>query len=350
MIFSVSERQTYKRCKRKWGLQSENREALEPVREAQALMMGSLVQSALSDWTEGKTTDAQSTLIAHARDYMVRVEADYLQRTGEMLPDEASDPLYEGIDLAREMVELYTTFHPTPLPSPYRAVRTEQRALCPIPTTEHWECNVCHYLPTPEDFNWHLPHDGIHRCPECSLTEVQWQPHFLRGTLDTLVQDQNGRFLPLERKTYKQRPRKDKLQNDDQMLAYCWLLVQLLGWDKYGGGVLYDGLWKRLPDKKHPIEDLFYRERFIRPREEIEEFGRLLAVEAMEMARDMQRPLEDLTINRRWEGCYDCGVARICEAMSRGEDVEYIRDTYYRRRRDNSGDVTDVTAEDDAND
>lgn len=30
--------------------------------------------------------------------------------------------------------------------------------------------------------------------------------------------------------------------------------------------------------------------------------------------------------------CWDCGVERLCSAISRGEDVEYIRDNYFKQR------------------
>jgi hypothetical protein len=156
--------------------------------------------------------------------------------------------------------------------------------------------------------------------------------------LDTLVQDiRSGRLYVLERKTYGVRPKVDKLQNDTQMIAYEWAIAMLFGWENLGG-TLYDGIWKRdyTSDyfrKKYKLSDLFFRHLFIHPREQIEEYASYLPTIMREMAT--ARP-EDLYYNRRWEGCYDCGMQELCTAMSRGEDVDYIREEYYKQRRDAS--------------
>jgi hypothetical protein len=355
MIFSVVEIETYHRCERRWGLQSENMSGLEAVKTAPALVLGSLIHSAIEDWTndvEERKVDPgyqvkapEEAFMAHAADYEVDTKAAYKAQVGADIDESELQGFYEGVSLGQQMAANYMAFYKTPLPKGYELVQTEQRTIVPIPGTEHLECNKCQWMPSVDamdDAYYAISHTvatisgsdiELFRCDNCNEYAMQKQPHYLRGTIDSLVREtRTGKLLGLERKTYAIRPTVEKLQQDHQTLAYNWVLQQLFGVDQVGG-ILYDGLWKRPLSKRHPkLEELFFRHHFIRPQEEIDEFERLLCIEVQLMAAAKWRGLENLTINRRWEGCYDCGVQRICTAMSRGEDVDYVIDTWYRKR------------------
>ena len=346
MIFSVSERAVFKRCRRMWDLTTDTRENLEPIKMAPALQLGAMVQAALSVWTEHPETNPADAFAVLSNEALEFESKSYEQRIGAPISEEELDPLYETIHLGLSMVNNYYEHYKVPLPPPYKAVQTEQRMFVAIPNTEHWECNECHWAyDNDSEYTWPKPNDAslTYKCPRCEAIAVTWQSHFLRGTLDTFVQNEAGKLFVLERKTYGNRPEPAKLQHDDQMLAYVWILTQLFGQHNVGG-ILYDGLWKRAepPKTKNKrtgqlltLADLFYREVFIRPPEELQEFEQLLAIEARDMCYAAQHNL--IYINRYWMGCHiDCKVERICSAMSRGEDVEYVVNQFYRQRPANS--------------
>jgi hypothetical protein len=336
MIFSVVERATFKRCERRWGLSSENMGNLEPARGAVALTLGSATHETLAAWTEyhhptgdpsvQASNDPGQFFLGRAVVYTEDTKQSYRQRIGAAISEDELAPLYDAFDLGKQMIDNYVDYYKKPLPDGFRSIRTEQRTLVSIPGTEHYGCPTGHFdLPPGKDADWQAS------CTLCGMG-ITWVNHFLRGTIDNLLEDQRGKLWGLERKTYAIRPTAEKLQHDDQMLAYDWILRQLFGWDRVGG-IVYDGLWKRPLSKRHPdLAELFFRATIIRPPDEVEEFGRLLVIEALQMAAAYARGLAQLTINRRWEGCYDCGMAQLCSAMSRGEDVDYVRSTFYRSR------------------
>ncbi len=349
MIFSVIEIETWKRCRRKWDFQSDNRQNLESRRHAAPLVVGSAVHETLEIKTNEPASNVAQVFAAKAEAALDIVEGNYVEEVGAgMSPDEAQ-PIYEGLKIGLKMMEAYEKYYPTPLPEHYKPVRTEQRMIVAVPGTEHWECNNCHWidLETPAPRDQGTPLEQVYNCrnPRYPLEPsfscpgpMTWQPYYLRGTVDTLVQDtRSGKLLVLERKTYGVRQKVEKLQNDTQMIAYEWILMMLFGWENVGG-TLYDGIWKRdytseYFRKKYKLADLFFRHRFMHPLEQVLEYASYLPTIMREMA--CAAP-QDLYYNRRWEGCYDCGMQQLCEAMSRGEDVDYIRDTYYRQRRDAS--------------
>lgn len=343
MIFSVVEIQTWKRCRRRWDLQSENRQALEPIRRAAALDLGSLVHLTLASWTDDPAASPTDQFMAHSNEMLDDVKVAYTERVGAPPSNVELDPLYEAIGLGQVMIKNYQAYYKRPLADEYKSVRTEQRGIVAIPNTEHLECDECHWIPDTDGY-YHEMTYGL-RCqrtflPHQTELTMSWQPHFLRGTMDNLVV-KDGVLYILERKTYKQRPTVEKLQHDDQQLGYIWMLNQLFPGQV--GGVLYDGLWKReTPTRGNGPEVLFFREVFQRNQHEIDEYGYFLAETANEMATVTP---EKLYLNRRWEGCYDCGVARLCDAMSLGEDVDYIRDTYFRQRSSGSSSLG-ISAED----
>lgn len=343
MLISVVERQSFKRCRRMWDLSADTRQNLQTISVVKPLVLGGIIQEALSEWTENPTLDPVESFARLSREALEDYSNRYKEHIGAPISEEELDPLYEVIGLGMAMTTNYRDYYKHPLPRGYHAIQTEQRAIIEIPNTSHWECNTCHYLPSVEFITeiivkYHVTLDAALDCPECAgEATITWQNHQLRGTMDTLVHDDKGKIHILERKTYGQRPSPDKLQHDDQMLAYLAIMTQLVGKESMGG-ILYDGLWKRAkpPASKtngRPtnIDDLFFRQIFLRPPEEIDEFWELLAKDALDMQLAIQHNL--ITINRQWAGCWDCSVERLCSAMSCGEDADYVRDTFYQQRK-----------------
>lgn len=332
MIFSVIEIETWKRCRRKWDLQSDNRQNLESIKLAAPLVLGTAIHETLALKTDEPTISHEEVLNTYKDKAILLIEemeANYKDEVGAKISIDEATPVYEQLALGMTMIEAYNKFYQHALPPRYKAVKTEQRMIVAIPHTEHWECSNCHAI-----YAGLNPPD---KCFNCDWV-ITFQPHYLRGTMDTLAQDVNtGMLYNLERKTYGNRPRIDKLQNDTQMIAYEWMLCQLFGWDNIGG-TLYDGIWKRDPNTKYfkshyKLDDLFLRHLFIHPREQLEEYQFYLTQIVKEMADACSRP-HMIYYNRRWEGCYDCGMLQLCDAISRGEDIEEVINTYYRQRRD----------------
>lgn len=320
MEFSVTEIELYLRCQRRWKLQAipPNGLGLSPFRGMPALILGGLIHKSLEAWQRAPS-DGNKFIDIAAEQY-VELQNQHIQQTGAMPSDEDLAPLLDSIDLGNEMIENYIAYYRTPLPKGYRFVQAEQEVVLEIPNTAHLECDTCHQV---------SPVIDTHYCGG----KVTWQPHKLRCTLDELVVDEHDKLWLLERKTYGNRPRKEVLQRHHQMLAYIWATSMLFGYENVGG-VLYDGLWKRSLRKERgkdrSLEDLFYREIFIRERAELDEFEKQTALVVTEMASKVS--LEDCVFNRRWEGCYDCAVQSLCDAISLGEDVDNIIAYEYIKR------------------
>ena len=186
------------------------------------------------------------------------------------------------------MIKNYVAYHKSPVPKDFRSIMTEQQVLIPIPGTEHQ----------------------------------------LEATLDGILRHKDGLLFVHERKTFGQHPRGNDLENNDQFLAYTWVLQQLNMGEI--GGVVYDGLWKRgeVPKGKK-MEDLFIRKAIPFVRDQLDEFELYLSAEASEMEAVLRGELAAYP-NRPWNGCWDDSTYEpLCMTISRGEDVQYILESHY---------------------
>jgi hypothetical protein len=310
----VTERASFKRCRRQWNYGSFNGLSLTPIIPKQALELGSLVHATHAEWVDHPNLEPDDIFLTLANNRLDEIKATYLKQVGANISDEELGPTLDGIGLGHEMMGRYKERWGTPLPENFVSVQAEQEVVVPIPGTEH-DCLACLGIGSHVD-----------PCPECAGTGVTC--HFLQGKLDGLVQDAKGRLFVLERKTYGMRPNPDALAVNDQFLAYMWILEQL----DIGpvGGILYDGMWKRTAKQK-PLEDCFLRIILTRSRAELSELGRELIGEAFDMdAANRDRRL--LYKNRRWEGCYDCLFQDLCLAESRDEDIDHLMKYRYTQR------------------
>lgn len=120
---------------------------------------------------------------------------------------------------------------------------------------------------------------------------------------------------------------------NDQFLAYTWLVKQL-GIAEGIPRTAYDGMWRRdrVP-RGSTFDKLFLRLLIPHAQARLDEFDRFLPLELNEMA-DLYRHTNKAYINRRWDGCWDCGVSSVCDAMSLGADYESVIQAEYTERTD----------------
>lgn len=291
MIVTATERDLYKRCRRKWDYGSLNRQGLQRIVAPQALSLGTLVHESLEGWLQHPDTDILDHFYTASTQMLEASKRNYADKIGLAISDEELQPIYDSIDLGRYMVTNYANHWKAPLGSKFRLFSTEQKITVPIPNTEH----------------------------------------LLECKFDGIISDDKDRLYILEHKTYNSRPTDISLRSNAQFLTYIWALTQMYD-SSIVAGLAYDGIWKRpSPPKGKKLEDMFIRHLLIRAPEELEENAHFLAMEVNEMAN----PELSIYVNRRWEGCYDCQYDILCLSQSRGEDIEYVRRTMFcLRERD----------------
>jgi hypothetical protein len=303
MIFSVTERQTYFRCRQLWRWASFNGDAWQPVFTKPALGIGRLWHQTQAEWSLRPLADPNELALDLANTELDRVREAYFTNIGAPISEIELGPIYDQMRIVLSMVRNYHTRWGTPLPAGFTMVAPEQTCVIPVPGTRH----------TAEDCSLY----GHENCDG---------QHYLEGTLDGLIADDYQRVYVLERKTYGQRPKVEVLNMQDQFLAYLWIL-RSLGIGEVGG-LAYDGAWKReVPPKGSTLEDLFIRVRLNRNKHELDRFAEHLTLEVTEMANN-----PPIYINRRWDGCWDCDFQSPCIAQERGEDFGFLLQSQFTRR------------------
>jgi len=252
------------------------------------LQLGTLIHAAHATWIEHPERDPAHLFAYYAQQDLARIRTQYHAQTGMNISEDELDATYENIKLGAAMMTNYKQHWKSPLDPEFIAIAPEQTVIVPIP----------------------------------------YSPHQIEATLDTLLQHRRtGQLFVHERKTYGQRPTPETLNTSDQFLGYLWV-AQQLGIGQVGG-IAYDGLWKRaVPPRGRTLDDLFLRLILTREPSELTRFEADLRAEAEEMAN----PNTYIYLNRRWEGCYDCGMSKLCLAETRDEDTDYVRKEYYTAR------------------
>lgn len=326
-IVTVTERQVFKRCRKRWDYSSHSRQNLESIIPPVALSLGKIVHEVHAEWMveeNPESTDVVDLVMKFAQRELAAIRIRYREHVGTEVSDDELGGFWDTVGLARTMLGNYKEQWKTPLPKGFRLLAPEQTAIVPIPGSN---CAMCgHRFDKHGDLTGgcYAGYEKDDTFMPCNCNK--YEPHNLEGTFDFLVADKHDRVFVGERKTYRARPKPQSLAENDQFLAYCWM-VQQLGFRV--GGVLYDGMWKRDVSPKVPLKDLFYRDLLTRPQYEIDRFGEYLALEANEICSG-----PDIYLNRRWEGCYDCPFEKMCIAEHRGEDWISIRDTQFTHRKD----------------
>lgn len=177
------------------------------------------------------------------------------------------------------------------------------------------------------------------------------QPHYIAGQLDAVIGDIKDRLFVYERKTYGARPNIERLNRNWQFKAYDWILTQSTKLDTASdlhgsevAGILYDGLWKRtgqepsfkptprktVPDTppKYTTDQLFLRHYMTLNPESLDEF----ALDLKAIVEEIANPLTRRTVHIPFLGCSDCHYTAICDAMTQGEDTDYIIERNFTKR------------------
>lgn len=336
MNFSVTERQSFRRCRRKAVLSSKNGQHLGPMFPPLNLSVGTIVHKAHQLWLERPSISMSDHALDASAWAIGQISINYTKQVGCPPSDTEMLVTHEAVDMALKMCENYAIKWGTPLPPEYKLLSAEQKIRVPVSGTEH-PCPKCGGVG-----EYSYMHANV-ACFECIGSGSQ--VHYLEGRLDGLIQHSSGRIDVLEHKTYGSRPRTNDLQTNDQFLAYLWLVKQLGFNPSLDSCIAYDGMWRRdrVP-RGRTFDDLFTRYTLTRTPAELEEFEHFLPLELNDMAALYAAP-ETAYINRPWQGCWDCsffdgknGEPGLCTAMSRNETglVEHLTKTKFVTRTDDT--------------
>lgn len=322
-IVSVTERQLFKRCRRRWNYASFSRQSLSPVVNAPALDLGTIIHATLADWTQDPQLDPINLYTTHSANLLRTTIDNYTERVGCKPSKDELQKTLEAINLGLSMIENYQSYWRTPLPPGFTLVENEQTLTVTIPHSEH--CIGCECI---EQGKFGACQIGTNcldgaKAATCCLDCVA--THSLEATFDGIMADEHGQLFIIERKTFARHPSIDELDHNDQFLAYMWALSQQL---PNVVGVAYDGLWKREkpPTGKQP-SDLFLRRILLRNEHELEEFGNLLSQEVADMADPNVRIYKNVPV---LGGCWDCNFKPLCDAHSRGDNLQHIQTLYHK--------------------
>lgn len=332
MRVSVTERQTFKRCRRKWDFASYQRQSLAPVINAPALELGTLIHATLANWTQDPSLDPVALYDNLAGEYFQSLIKLYKERVGCMPSMAELDPNAAAITLGQSMIANYKQRWGSPIPPGFTLVENELTLIQPVPGTEHCDCA--------SDYVSHCVY-SCNRCYrgmcDCISNPVEGgcpcvRYHELECTFDGLMQDEQGDYYIIERKTFSRTPTLDELNNNDQFLAYQWAANQAFPGRVVG--VAYDGLLKKpKPSGVHKsLDDLFLRRILLRNEHELSEMGQQLAQELTEMASPslpIYKNVPPVQGCQRWE----CSFLDLCHAISKGEPTEHILKMFVRSER-----------------
>src|SRR5262245_58166246 len=224
MIVSVTERQSFKRCRRQWLINARNRWSMTKIVPPNALALGTLIHDTLGIWLEmhkryQETTDKKfllpagglSTLfLQYSQKAIDTARATYEQQAGAPMSDSELSPLYEAVVQGQCMMDNYQKRWGQPVPDGFDILATEQRVQVPIPGSEHTSEYVWEFAAPPDAMGadrW-VPGTGW------TVKNVYDEPrlHYLEGRLDGVLREKRtGRLFTLEHKSYGQRPREDTL-------------------------------------------------------------------------------------------------------------------------------------------
>lgn len=326
--------QNYNRCNRMWNLTSFNGQGLTRIVNSVALNTGTLWHQTQAQWLMEPDRDPVDLCMQHYATMLEHAKDNYKARHGMMPMRAELANIEDAGNMLLAMTKNYRDFYKQPLPDGFRCIMPEQTILVPIPNSQQ-ECLDCYgkYRTTPTN-----------ECSECDGTG--YVQHSLECTFDALIANEADRIYVLERKTYGSRPKLESLMTNFQFIVYEWACQQLgLG---PVGGLLYDGVWKRAEvPKGRKFEDLFLRLSLERNEHELQEIEQYLAMKSRQMYTTSKTEQPLLNFNRVWQGCYmDCSVEDICTAMSKGEDVEYIKKEMFTLRERTPAFRTDVAGDD----
>lgn len=325
--YSVTERGSWKRCLQQWDYGSFNRQGLTPRAAGMALTSGTIHHKTMDIWCKHILAQKENNLLADfnpsegvdlvSAEVVHEIAAKYKREVGVKINRVELDPVFEAIEFERPMIKNYADYWGSPVEDGFELLQSEQTIVIPVCQAPCAVCDGSGNIAQAYGFaGW------VESCLACDgegLVQLE-----IEGTLDALLSKDN-RLYVAERKTYDKRPSLDYLRFFDQGTVYVWMVQQLHIGEV--AGIAYDGAWRRkVPPKGSVMSDLFLRTLLLRTPYELERMGQQLVHELRAMNNTTVFP------NRRWEGCYDCGYRKLCDADTLGEDSESIKQRYYTLR------------------
>lgn len=332
---SISEIQQFLRCRRMWDIQSPFRQNLVKIgMPSAALYIGSGVHEVLEANARG--VDWRVALDKWKQDEITEFVIFYSERVGTAPSSSELELFDEAHNTVTVLMERYFDKYGTdrPLGENFEYVSVEQTCEVPIPGTNG-------------KFTF---------------------------TLDGLARDiRNGKLWVVEHKTYASSPDMDRLSTDPQITAYAWGVSAILGEEI--AGFLYDGLSKKVPTEPALLKSGRLSEQFTQtidynsymdainrhgldPNSYSEILGRLAErdqaaqtpfytrwkidvhpAQVQAFASYVADIYTDMVSspriypNFRFDGCWDCGVRELCKSMQLGDDVQWVKETYYMQGR-----------------
>ena len=331
MEISNSDKQSFLRCRRQWDFISHNRQGWRSIfPPPEHFLIGSVFHRILDAQVAGQNP---YSIIDQEFDAEIREsEEGYIKKIGAGYSDSDLEGANKNRDLLKGMVKNYfDRYGSNPIGPQFRYVQTEVPWRAAIPTTNG----------------------------------------FMRGTFDGVAQDlTTGDLWVVEHKTYSIAPSLENLLVDEQMTCYVWAAQKLLALPVIG--VLYDGTRKKLPteprllqngtmskqwidtteatylhalhingleerdytdflkrlhDRDHePQNPFFTRYKIPIAPAQVEEFEKAL----ISTYQDMADPNIRIYPNRPWNGCWDCGIKAVCDAITFHEDLDFHMERYFQ--------------------
>ena len=138
MRITVTERATFRRCRRQWDYNSFNRQGLMRIISKGALATGRLVHASLATWLLQPEQSLRTIFMDHANEELENVKVRYKQAIGAEISEVELGNVYDAIAVGLTTMEAYEAFHKTALPQGYVLVAPEQQLSIPIPGTDHF--------------------------------------------------------------------------------------------------------------------------------------------------------------------------------------------------------------------
>jgi hypothetical protein len=341
---SVTELQEYWRCHRQWDIGSANRQSLvKKGKPATALWMGSAVHVALAANIDGK--NAKEAFDEYVAALRVDIAREYALKVGAPMSTQEWVEFDTSVKLAEDVLANYFALYGTTdtfRDKKLTAVASEMTFIIPL---------------------------DIPLAPTSRYFDEVW----LVGTIDAALLSEGGRLWIADHKTFSQRPSLADLQLDHQFVGYSACMQSIV--KQPVEGFVYNGINKKVPIKPRvligegPNKGKLSKEWVDTTTRTYLEAMREIGAEetdpyyAPHLARLRERDLRDnpffirhrinvpqaaiaswwtnaidtitemandptITYNRAWTGCWDCGVRDLCDAMIRGDDVEWVKQNY----------------------
>ncbi len=336
---SVSEIDSFLRCRRAWDLTSNSRQSLRhKVTPKMFFVVGSGVHAAIEANADGE--DPFVGLEHFISEERESRKLAYREAVGSDPWQSEMEDFEDSCDLARSLVQQY--FHHYSLENPL-------------------ESHGLKYVATEVPFSIPLADD---------LDFV--------GTFDAVATDiaTESKFFLVENKTAARKPKMEDFWRRNQPIGYAWAFRELTG--ETPAGILYNGILKRIIDKPVVLKSgalstnkqasvtyasfmqalvaggydmkkygeyiqflaereangddrFFFREMHSYSNYELTRWGQDVLLNMMKEMVPEKPPLLDVRVHPNRLSCDNCLVRDICEAMDLGEDVDAVVSARYKQ-------------------